>query len=160
MRRRDPLARDLDVLLERVYAYVAYRIGPGPEAEDITAETFERALRYRRSYDVDRGEPVAWLIGIARSRLAEPRRVDPAPEPIAPEPFEELALDRLALGEAFRTLGPRDRELVALRYGADLTSLQIGAVLGMPRNAVDVALYRALARLRTALEEEARPAAS
>ena len=62
---RDPLA-DPGPLIRRVYAYVAYRIGDGAEAEDITSEAFERALRYRDSYDPRRGEPVAWLIGIAR----------------------------------------------------------------------------------------------
>ena len=51
--------------LPRVYAYVAYRIGPGPEAEDVTGDTFERAFRFRDSYDPARGEPMSWLIGIA-----------------------------------------------------------------------------------------------
>ena len=42
----DPLA-DPQPLIERVYAYVAYRVGDGVHAEDITSEGFERALRYR-----------------------------------------------------------------------------------------------------------------
>ena len=63
--RRDPLANP-ERLIRSVYAYVAYRVGPGPDAEDITSEVFERALRYRESYDPSRGEPLAWLIGIAR----------------------------------------------------------------------------------------------
>ena len=55
--RRDPLANP-ERLIRSVYAYVAYRVGPGPDAEDITSETFERALRYRDSYDPSRGEPL------------------------------------------------------------------------------------------------------
>jgi DNA-directed RNA polymerase specialized sigma24 family protein len=43
---KDPLANPAP-LVKRVYAYVAYRIGDGPDAEDVTSETFERALRYR-----------------------------------------------------------------------------------------------------------------
>src|ERR687898_3458631 len=66
---RDPLGNP-EPLIRRVYAYVAYRIGDGPDAEDVTSETFERALRYRDSYDRSKGEPVGWLIGIARRVIA------------------------------------------------------------------------------------------
>src|SRR5438046_1244825 len=65
MRRRDPLA-DPAPLIRRVYSYVAYRIGDGPDAEDVTSEVFERALKYRASYDGSRGKPLPWLLGIAR----------------------------------------------------------------------------------------------
>ena len=50
MLARDPLA-NLEPLIKSVYAYVAYRIGDGPDAEDVTSEAFERAFRYRESYD-------------------------------------------------------------------------------------------------------------
>src|SRR5262249_52978238 len=70
MRDSDPLARP-EMLVRRVYAYVAYRLGPGPDAEDVTNDVFERALRYRDSYDRTRSEPVSWLVGIARRCIAE-----------------------------------------------------------------------------------------
>jgi len=50
-------------------------------------------------------------------------------------------------------LEERDRDLIALRYGADLTARQIGDVLGMTTHAVEVALSRTLDRLRTKLGE-------
>ena len=84
MLRRDPLG-DPEALLRRVYSYVAYRIGPGPEAEDVTSETYARALRARDSYDPARGAPVAWLIGIARRCLAEAMAARPVPTPELPE---------------------------------------------------------------------------
>src|SRR5215204_852957 len=65
MLRRDPLA-DPAPLIKRVYAYAAYRLGDGADAEDATSETFERAVKYRKSYDPRKGEPVAWLLGIAK----------------------------------------------------------------------------------------------
>jgi len=52
--RVDPL-RNPEPLIRRVYGYVAYRIGDGPDAEDITSETFERALRYQKSFDPQKG---------------------------------------------------------------------------------------------------------
>src|SRR5918994_7455366 len=100
---RDPLA-DAGPLIRRVYAYVAYRIGDGAEAEDVTSETFERALRYRDSYDPKRGEPVAWLIGIARrciegARL-RPERVATTHEAADPVDVESEALERLTMEQA------------------------------------------------------------
>ena len=56
MFRRDPLANP-EPLIRRVYSYVAYRVGDGPDAEDLTSETFERALRYRKSYDPGKASP-------------------------------------------------------------------------------------------------------
>lgn len=142
--------------VRHVYAYVAYRIGGGPDAEDVTSETFERALRYRDSFDPRRGDPASWLIGIARRCIADAamRRelpTDKLPE-FEVEGHEGDAVRRIELAAAVAQLDERDRELVALRYGADLTARQIGELLEMRTNAVEVALHRALTRLRTLLE--------
>jgi RNA polymerase sigma factor (sigma-70 family) len=153
MSRRDPLA-DPAPLIRTVYSYVAYRIGPGADAEDVTSEVFERALRYRSGYDPGRGEPIAWLIGIARRCLADAGRRSVEIETIELPPGGDLEADtvrRLTVGAAVNALDERDRELVALRYGADLTARQIAGVLGLRTNAVEVALHRALSRLRVAL---------
>ena len=153
---RDPLAHP-EPLIRAVYAYVAYRVGPGPDAEDITSDVFERALRYRESYDPKRGEPMAWLIGIARRSVngAAPDpsvALDRVEESPAPGDVADDAVRRLSLVDAMADLGERDRELIALRYGADLTGRQIGEILDMSANAVDVAMHRAVERLRQALD--------
>ena len=152
---RDVLA-DPAPLIPRVYAYVAYRLGDGPDAEEVTSATFERALRYRDSFDPRRGDPASWLIGIARRCIADAtlKREVLTDEPIerAVEGHEDDALRRIEVRAAVGQLGEREREIVALRYGADLTARQIGELLEMRTNAVEVALYRALARLRAVLE--------
>jgi RNA polymerase sigma-70 factor (ECF subfamily) len=168
MARRDPLAHP-ENLISAVYAYVAYRLGSGPDADDVTSETMEHAYRYRERYDPAKGEPMAWLIGIARNCVADlvARREDvvdePAPES-ATEEMEEEAMRRLSLTRAVARLDERERELIALRYGADLTARQIAGVLGLRPNAVEVALHRALGRLRAELERdptsELRPSTS
>jgi RNA polymerase sigma-70 factor (ECF subfamily) len=155
---RDPFA-DLRPLIERVYSYAAYRLGPGPDADDVTSETFERALRYRSSFDAGRGDPGAWLIGIARHCIVDSavRRelpVDEVPE-LATTGHEDASLRRLELRAAVARLDERERELVALRYGADFTARQIADLLGLRTNTVEVALHRALARLRLLLDEPA-----
>jgi RNA polymerase sigma factor (sigma-70 family) len=68
--------------------------------------------------------------------------------------LEEETIRRLTVARAVATLDERDRELVALRYGADLTARQIAELLGARTNAIEVALHRALARLRGILGEE------
>lgn len=154
---RDPLANP-EPLIRRVYAYAAYRLGDGPDAEDATSEAFERALRYRDSFDSRKGEPAAWLIGIARRCVddALASRV-PLAEPVdveAPGDLEEETLTRLELGRALAALGGQDRELVALRYGADLSARQIGELLETRTNTIEVALHRALERLRRQIARE------
>jgi RNA polymerase sigma factor (sigma-70 family) len=155
--RRDPLA-NLQPLIRRVYAYIAYRVGDGPDAEDLTSETFERALRYKKSYDPSKGEPVAWLLGIAK-RCIDGRgpRFELASEYVDEPDSADVESDtvrRLTVARAVATLDERDRELIALRYGADLTARQIAEQLGARTNAIEVALHRALARLRSVLGEE------
>jgi RNA polymerase sigma factor (sigma-70 family) len=157
--RRDPLA-DPGPLVERVHAYVAYRIGTGADAEDVTGETFARAVRYRDSYDPSKGAPVDWLIGIARRCIDDTlaaRRPEPdPPDAVASGDLEEDTVNRVVLWEAVGRLPARDRELIALRYGADLSARQIGQHLEMTTNAVEVALHRALGRLRPYVEDPPR----
>ena len=158
MLARDPFT-NAEPLIRRVYAYVAYRIGDGHDAEDVTSDTFVRAVRYRESYDAAKGSPTAWLIGIARRVIAEGAarnsngsgeaydRLLKVSEGVT-DTFEERALLRLTVSDALTLLDGRDRDLVALRYGADLRAREIGAVLGLRTNTVEVGLHRALARLR------------
>lgn len=155
----DPL-KDPEPLIRRVYAYAAYRMGHGVDAEDVTSETFARALRYRDSYDSAKGTPISWLIGIARrcvdESYSQPRFAADPPECAGSGDLEREAVDRLTVMAAVDKLCDRDRELIALRYGADLSAGQIAERLEMTTNAVDVALHRARSRLRAVLE--GRPA--
>ncbi len=159
-RRPDPL-KDPGPLIKRIYSYIAYRIGDGPDAEDVTSEVFERAVRYRSTYEASRGEPVAWLIGIARRTLAD--RHSRAPQPAASEGLEEApepvdveaaTVRRLTLDQAIERLSDRDQDLLSLRFGADLKARQIATVLELETHAVEVALGRALRRLRDLVGEE------
>jgi RNA polymerase sigma-70 factor, ECF subfamily len=155
MLRRDPFANP-EPLIKRVYAYVAYRVGDGADAEDITSATFERALRYKKSFDAAKGDPTAWMIGIARREIASHFAARPdagrvLPELALPGDLASDSADRLDLQAAVAELDPRDRELIALRYGADLSARQIAELLELKTNAVEVALHRALRKLRDRL---------
>jgi RNA polymerase sigma-70 factor (ECF subfamily) len=175
---QDPF-EDAPQALRRVYAFVAFRIGSGHDAEDITSETLTRALKHRDQYDPSRGSPVVWMIGIARRVMADRARADhvPAtagtewpgrapmrrlelmaepPEVADPAEVAEQAATRMTVRDAVGSLPDRDRELISLRYGADLSADQIAELLDMRRNAVEVALHRAMTRLREVVTAESR----
>lgn len=140
-----------------MYAYVSYRVANGADAEEVTSSVFERAVRYRDSYDPAKGTPIEWLIGIARTQIAQLHVQHTssgdieAAEVADGSDVEGTSLERLTLQEAVRSLDDRSRELIALRYGIGLSSREIAAELGMQANVVDVALHRARERLRETL---------
>ena len=158
--RRDPLANP-QALIRRVYAYVAYTIGDGPDAEDVTSETFARATKYKASYDPSKGSPATWLVGIARRCIADRPRATASSDLVEETGRDDpgMSPEILAVRAIVARLPERDRELVALRYGADLTAKQIGETLGMQTNAVEVALHRLHRALRAELAPDFTPAA-
>ena len=147
-----------------VYGFFAYRVTRRQDAEDLTQITFERALRAWARYDPDRARPSTWLLAIARNvlidhwradRSSQQRSLDEAHElEAAPGPEADLGLDPLVEG-ALARLSDRDRELVALRFGADLTAAQIAELAGLSLAAVQQALSRALRGMRAELDEPA-----
>jgi RNA polymerase sigma factor (sigma-70 family) len=159
LRRSDPLANP-EPLIRRVYSYTAYRLGDGPDAEDATGETFARAVRYRKSFDAHTGSAQAWLLGIARHVVDDQlsrgqlsaARLEDGVASLGVQDVADLAVERLFLRAAMARLSTADRELLAMRYGADLAVKDIAAIMGVRTNSVDVALHRALARLRESVE--------
>jgi RNA polymerase sigma-70 factor, ECF subfamily len=153
----DPL-RNPEPLIERVYAYAAYRLGGRADPEDVTSATFERAVRYRASYDPMRGTPLGWVLGIARrcvdDALASARTELELGDIEATGDLEAETIDRLELESALAQLDAEALELLSLRYGADLSSKRIAEILDSTPGAVRVALHRAHAKLRGILEED------
>jgi len=150
----------------RVYGFIAYRVGSREDAEDLTSQTFERALRAWHRYDERRAPPGAWLIAIARNLVIDHFRAAPArgahaplhdaPDSVLPSsagPEHDLGIAP-ELAAALTRLGDREREIVALRFGADLTGQQIADLTGMTLANAQQILSRTLRRLRAELEGE------
>lgn len=144
--------------LPRVYNFFRYRVGPGAVAEDLTSITFEKAWRARERYRRDLGAFSTWLFTIARNvaidHYRQARRHAPleaAAEVPGGESPEELAerrsdLDRLA--RLFERLEDRERELLALKYGAGLTNRAIAKHTGLTESNVGTIVHRAIRDLR------------
>jgi RNA polymerase sigma factor (sigma-70 family) len=147
-----------------VYAYVASLLHERAAAEDVTAQAFERALRRRRSFDSRRGTQRAWLFAIARNAaLDELRRrrrtvalvADPAEAAPADDAGEEFAVRRATVRAALAALDARDRELIALKFHAGLSTAEIAAVLGISPTNASTRVHRAVTRLREACHASA-----
>lgn len=148
--------------LPRVYNFFRYRVGDGPLAEDLTAETFEKAWRNRDRYKRDLAAFSTWLFTIARRvavdhyRKARPEvSLHDLPPLLADENIEDWAqqqADFARLSVLLTRLADRDRELVALKYGAGLTNRTIAGLTGLTESNVGVILHRALQTLRAEWE--------
>src|SRR3954453_16229727 len=112
-----------------VYAYVASLLRDRAAAEDVTALTFERALRKRRSFDRARGSERAWLFGIARNAALDELRRRSRTAALVTEPPDDAVADpeddaerRATVRTALASLDPRERELIALKFHAGLSN--------------------------------------
>lgn len=157
----DALYREL---LPKVYRYFAYRIGSRQSAEDLTATTFERAWKRRRRYRRDTAAFSAWLFGIARNVAREHfRRSRPEIDldesrPSSPEqqPEQRLLTQQYfdALAQLLTKLPERERELIALKYGAEMSNRAIAKVSGLSESNVGTILHRTVASLRHQMEQD------
>jgi RNA polymerase sigma-70 factor (ECF subfamily) len=149
-----------------LYGFFAYRLGSRADAEDLTQTTFERALRAWPRFDPLRASERTWLVSIARNLLVDHYRAAaarPAPSAAGLEdalgsargPEDDAGIEP-DLADAIATLGDRERELLALRFGGDLSGPQIAAECGLTLANVQQILSRALRKLRVRLD----PAAS
>jgi RNA polymerase sigma-70 factor, ECF subfamily len=146
-----------------VYGFLAYRVRDRETAEDLTQATFERALRNWSRFDPSRGSERTWLLAIARNLLIDQHRrarlaqLEPLEERAHPAvPGPEAAEPRSAeLAEVLARLSDREREVIALRFGGDLTGPQIATLLGLSLANVQQIQSRSLRRLRALLEAHA-----
>jgi RNA polymerase sigma-70 factor (ECF subfamily) len=144
--------------LPRVYNYFRYRVGDGQLAEDLTSETFEKAWRNRGRYNRNLAAFSTWVFTIARRVVVDHYRknrnevsLNEVTHLADDETLEDLTqqqADFARLTVLLARLADRDRELVALKYGAGLTNRTIAGLTGLSESNVGVILYRALQALR------------
>jgi RNA polymerase sigma-70 factor (ECF subfamily) len=144
--------------LPRVYNFFRYRFGASADAEDLTARTFEKAWRARNRYRRDLAGFNTWALSIARNVAidhARRRRPDVALDearaiPAAGTPESEAAArsDAERLARLLAGLPERDRELMALKYGAGLTNRAIAKATGLTESNVGTIVHRAVETIR------------
>jgi RNA polymerase sigma factor (sigma-70 family) len=157
---RTAFARTYDEHVGRVFGFFGYRLGSRAEAEDLTQATFERALRSWRRFDPAKGSERTWLMTIAWNLLVDhyrqARKTASLDEVEIPDSrVESGAVDDLVSAElatALEGLGDREREILALRFGGDLTGPEIAEITDLSLANVQQITSRGLRKLRKRLE--------
>lgn len=165
----DAFAALYDRYVQRVYRYSYTRLGSHAEAEDLTAQTFQRALERLDQFEW-RGVPFgAWLFRIAHNLLMDRHRqgvpplsltglskngYDPAASDTAPDGVLLGQAETDAAWAAVATLPPLQRRAVTLRFARDLSHAEVGALIGRSETATKQLIYRAMKTLRERLKVE------
>jgi RNA polymerase sigma factor (sigma-70 family) len=166
-RRRDvnspTFAAVAEDCLDEVHRYLLVLTADPALADDLTAATFEKALRTWRRYDPTRAEPVAWLCAIARSTALDHFRTEKRrkrrEERYAADQPESTSTHLLGLSPeleaAMADLTAADREVLALRIVLELDAEAAARVLGVSRSACSMRLARALTKLEERMAADA-----
>lgn len=151
-------------LSESVYRYLYYRVGDRHAAEDLTGEVFLRMIQALPNYQPQLVPFRAWVFQIARNLAVDHfrrlsvrnhRPLDDALE-AGNTPLEraaELSITSDSLRDALNELGDDQRDVIILRFVAEMPIAETAATLGKSESAVKALQHRALKTLRSRLEE-------
>jgi RNA polymerase sigma-70 factor (ECF subfamily) len=140
-------------------------LGDRSAAEDVVAEVYAQAWQDAASFDSERGEAVAWLMTITRSRAIDSlrsRRREPAGETIeaasgvafegpGPEETSSEAERRKLVRAALAGLRAEQREAIQLAYFCGLTQAEIASQLGQPLGTIKTRIRLGMIALRDLL---------
>lgn len=159
--KKDPQAFDqlYNIYVNRIYAYIWQRTHDESIAKDITAATFEKALRNIKRYEWRGFTFGAWLYRIAYNELVSYQRRQKFLSPLSTierwwksdtsvEAEVHLQGQKDVLHEALSQLADKDQELLVLKFYEGLSSREVGEIMGYSENNVNVRLHRALKRLK------------
>ena len=150
---------------DKIYRYVALRIGNRTEAEDITQQVFLKALQSISSFRW-RGIPFsAWLFRIAHNQVVDylRKKTRQATVPVGestvslidgPQLIVEQKLDIEQLLLAIKRLTQAQREVISLRFAGELPIAQAAKIMGKSQGAVKALQHSAIVALRKALSAE------
>ncbi|AXI78941.1 ECF subfamily RNA polymerase sigma factor, BldN family [Peterkaempfera bronchialis] len=158
-----------DHYADTVYRYIYYRVGGRATAEDLTSETFLRALRRISTFTWQGRDFGAWLVTIARNLVADHFKssrfrlevttgemLDANEVERSPEESVLESLSNAALLEAVRKLNPQQRECVTLRFLQGMSVAETARMMGKNEGAIKTLQYRAVRTLARLLPSDAR----
>ncbi|WP_369391065.1 ECF subfamily RNA polymerase sigma factor, BldN family [Streptomyces sp. CG1] len=165
----EAFGRLYDQYSDTVYRYIYYRVGGRATAEDLTSETFLRALRRIGTFTWQGRDFGAWLVTIARNLVADHFKssrfrlevttgemLDANEVERSPEDSVLESLSNAALLDAVRRLNPQQQECVTLRFLQGLSVAETARVMGKNEGAIKTLQYRAVRTLARLLPDDAR----
>jgi len=138
---------------ERVYAYVARRVGTREEAQDVTADVFHQALAGIGRFEW-RGSPfVAWLLGIAANVLSDRWQRFTRLQELVTDDVEQVGMEddieqRAMLYQLVETLPDDQRRVIVRRFVGQKSLRDIATELGRSEGAIKQLQLRGLQNLR------------
>ncbi|MEU8920802.1 ECF subfamily RNA polymerase sigma factor, BldN family [Kitasatospora sp. NPDC048545] len=165
----EAFGRLYDHYADTVYRYIYYRVGSRATAEDLTSETFLRALRRIGTFTWQGRDFGAWLVTIARNLVADHFKssrfrlevttgemLDSNECERSPEESVLESLSNAALLDAVRRLNPQQQECVTLRFLQGLSVAETARIMGKNEGAIKTLQYRAVRTLARLLPPDAR----
>ncbi|MDH6121331.1 RNA polymerase sigma-70 factor (ECF subfamily) [Kitasatospora sp. GAS204A] len=165
----EAFGRLYDHYCDTVYRYIYYRVGSRATAEDLTSETFLRALRRIGTFTWQGRDFGAWLVTIARNLVADHFKssrfrlevttgemLDSNECERSPEDSVLESLSNAALLDAVRRLNPQQQECVTLRFLQGLSVAETARIMGKNEGAIKTLQYRAVRTLARLLPPDAR----
>ena len=165
----ESFGRLYDHYSDTVYRYIYYRVGSRATAEDLTSETFLRALRRIGTFTWQGRDFGAWLVTIARNLVADHFKssrfrlevttgemLDSNECERSPEDTVLESLSNAALLDAVHRLNPQQRECVTLRFLQGLSVAETARIMGKNEGAIKTLQYRAVRTLARLLPSDAR----
>jgi RNA polymerase sigma-70 factor (ECF subfamily) len=142
----------------KVFNFFRYRLPEEALSEDLTALTFEKAWKHRRQFRGTSEELPAWLFTIARNVLRDHFRRSKQTVPLewsdekdssdGPETLAEQQMAFTRLVSLIQKLPGRERDLIALKFGAGLTNREIAQLTQLSETNVGSILHRSVVKLR------------
>jgi len=150
---------------DRIYRYVALRIGDKTEAEDMTQQVFLKALQSISSFEWQGIPFAAWLFRIAHNQVVDYLRkknkqtailldeslVSNVSSDSNPQLMVERSLDIEQLLLATKRLTEAQREVISLRFASELSITQVAKTMGKSQVAVKALQHSAIIALRKIL---------
>jgi RNA polymerase sigma-70 factor (ECF subfamily) len=165
----DAFGQLYDRYVDVVYRYVQYRVANATLAEDLTSETFLRALRRITSYTWQGRDFGAWLVTIARNLIADHFKSGRYRMELATSDLVEAGADRseagpedevlasltnAALLEAVKQLNAEQQECIALRFLQGMSVAETAQIMGKNEGAIKALQYRAVKSLSRLLPQD------
>lgn len=152
---------------KKVYSYFYYRIKNQSVAEDLTSQVFEKVIKNRTSYSNEKAPIEVWLFTIARNSLnnyfREQKKHQFAPLETIMElisnrqtPEEYIVTDERnsKLRQSLNRLNEREKNIIALKFGVELTNREIAQIVELSETNVGSILYRSMKKLKKEMEKE------
>ncbi|OOM06478.1 sigma-70 family RNA polymerase sigma factor [Clostridium saccharobutylicum] len=167
--KKEEFTEIFELYYKRIYNYTYYRVNSREAAEDLTSQIFEKVMFKLNTYLNEKSKFEVWMFTIARNTINDYYRKQKKHKIISLDSIldliskdkgpEELMVNRERnnkLINALKILDPKERNIIAYKFGADLKNKEIAKILNISESNIGVKLHRIMKKLKNEMEKEAK----